>query len=57
MTKYCEACEKEFARDIKRCPDCAAKLQKKYTAEELEEMRKQEEEAALIAVTVATTFM
>ena len=52
MTRYCKQCDKDFASDIKKCPDCNAKLQKKYTAEELEQIRKEEETAI-----VTTLFM
>jgi predicted amidophosphoribosyltransferase len=48
MTKYCKQCEKDFDSIIKKCPDCGAKLQDKYTEEELEEIQKINEDFTVI---------
>lgn len=50
MTEYCIKCKIEFAAGNKnrKCPVCGSKLQKIYTKEELEEIRKQNDEITVI---------
>lgn len=41
MIKYCKKCKKEFDCKVKKCSDCGGKLEKQYTEQELEEIKKQ----------------
>ena len=48
MTKYCETCKVEYDCSEKKCPVCNKKLVKKYSAEELEELQRQNDDFTVI---------
>lgn len=48
MTKICIKCNKEFDEKQKKCPVCGSKLKPKYTPEELEEIKKQNDDMTVI---------
>ena len=49
MTRYCAGCKQEFDCNIRTCPKCGEKLQKRYTKEELKELEVQDELVAIVA--------
>ena len=48
MYKHCEKCEKDYDCTLKKCPDCGEKLVKQYTKEELEQIKKQNDDFTVI---------
>lgn len=48
MTKICIKCNKEFDENRKKCPVCGSKLKPIYTQEELEEIKKQNDDMTVI---------
>lgn len=48
MTKICVKCNKEFDKKQKKCPVCGSKLKPIYTPEELEEIKKQNDDMTVI---------
>lgn len=48
MKKMCEHCGREFGLNAKKCPICGKRLKTIYTEEELQEMRKQNDEMIAI---------
>lgn len=48
MKKYCNNCKKEFDARKKKCPICDKKLETKYSEEELEAIRKQNDDFTVI---------
>lgn len=50
MKKRCVCCNKEYDEKIKKCPDCDKKLKNVPTQEELEEMKKQNDDMVAINI-------
>ena len=48
MRKYCKKCEKGCDGTSKECPVCGEKLTKEYTEEELEQVKKQNDDFTVI---------
>lgn len=48
MKKVCEQCGQEFDWTVKKCPICSKKLKTRYTEEELQEMKKQNDDMVAI---------
>lgn len=49
MYKACVNCGKQYDLSVKKCPECGGKLRKQYTEEELEEIKKQNDDMAVIS--------
>ena len=52
MYKVCKDCGKQYDLSVKKCPECGRKLKKQFTEEELEEIKKQNDD-----FTAISTFM
>lgn len=48
MVRYCEECNKTFGCEAKKCPDCGAKLKKRYTQQELDAIEKENDDITII---------
>lgn len=48
MYKWCEKCSKKYDMEQKKCSECSSKLKKMYTEEELEEIKKQNDDSVVI---------
>ena len=49
MYKICKDCGKKCDLSEEKCPVCEGKLKKQFTAEELEEIQKQNDDMAVIS--------
>lgn len=45
----CKNCGKQFDLSVKKCPECGGKLKKQFTEEELEEIKKQNDDFTAIS--------
>lgn len=48
MKKICVKCDKEFDESMKKCPICDNKLKSVFTEQELEEIKKQNDDMVAI---------
>jgi len=48
MYKHCKKCDKDYDFIIKKCPVCKIKLEKHYTKEELEHIKKENDKLTVI---------
>ena len=49
MYKVCKACGKQYDLSVKKCPECGGKLKEQFTEEELEEIKKQNDDFTAIS--------
>ena len=49
MYKVCKNCGKQFDLSVKKCPECGGKNKKQFTEEELEEIKKQNDDFTAIS--------
>ncbi len=50
MIKFCESCNKQYDRNLKKCPDCGKRLKIRYSEEEIKEIQKQNDEMTVINI-------
>lgn len=48
MIRVCPNCNKQYDEDVKICPICGKRMKKQYTQEELEKIKKENDEALII---------
>ena len=48
MKKVCEQCGLEFDLTVKKCPICSKKLKNRYMEDELQEIKKQNDDMVAI---------
>ena len=48
MFKVCEKCNKQYGVEWKKCPVCGKRLKNRYSAEELKEIQKQNDDMTVI---------
>lgn len=48
MIKVCKKCNKSYDESYKKCPVCGKKLETQYTKEELEQIKKENEDMMII---------
>ncbi len=48
MIYVCPKCEKEYEESVKKCPVCEKRLKRQYTQEELEKIKKENDDALVI---------
>lgn len=48
MIRVCSNCNKEYDVDMKKCPICGKRLKRQYTQEELEKIKKENDEALIV---------
>lgn len=48
MIHVCPKCNKQYAETVKKCPICGKRLKRQYTEEELEKIRKENDEALIV---------
>lgn len=48
MIHVCLKCNQQYEETMKKCPICGKRLKKQYTEEELEKIRKEEEDAMIV---------
>ena len=49
MYKVCKNCGNRVDLSVKKCPECGGKLKKQFTEEELEEIKKQNDDFTAIS--------
>ena len=48
MIRVCPKCNKQYDVNVKKCPTCGKRLKREYTQEELEKIKKENDEAMVI---------
>ncbi len=48
MIYVCPKCNKQFDKSVKKCPECGKRLKRQYTEEELEKIKKENDEALIV---------
>jgi len=48
MIHVCPKCNKQYDENMKKCPICGKRLKREYTQEELEKIKKENDEALII---------
>ena len=48
MIYVCPKCKKEYEESVKKCPVCEKRLKRQYTKEELEKIKKENDDALVI---------
>ena len=49
MYKVCKNCGKQFDLSVKKCPECGGELKKQFAEEELEGIKKQNDDFTAIS--------
>ena len=48
MISECPKCNKQYDENMKKCPICGKRLKRQYTQEELEKIKKENDESLII---------